>query len=155
MKFSSVSENVFCEYHFQIFRSFFKCWNLKLLNDESVWERLNNIWNSAMIIKQRREVLYERRKWSVKCEEKKMNLLNILIRISWIMKACWRWNNKWSSWNMWTSAMMIILSSANNNEKIFIQTCTIFRYQERLMNYFNSWIPINWIIRTFIPSSSN
>jgi len=51
--------------------------------------------------------------------------------------------------------MMIILSGANNNEKIFIQTCTIFGYQERLMNYFNSWIPINWIFRTFIPSSSN
>jgi len=26
--------------------------------------------------------------------------------------------------------MMIILISANNNEKIFIQMCTIFRYQE-------------------------
>jgi len=66
MKFSSLSENVFCEYHF---RSFFKCWNPKLLNDESVWERLNNIWNSAMMIKQR-EVLDERRKWRVKCEDK-------------------------------------------------------------------------------------
>jgi len=38
------------------------------------------------------------------------------------MKACWRWNNKckWSSWNTWTSAMMIILSSANNNEKKYL-----------------------------------
>jgi len=35
------------------------------------------------------------------------------------MKACWRWNNKWSNWNTWTSATMIILNSVNNNENIY------------------------------------